>query len=190
MSPHPRWVAAPPWEARRRALGEALGALVPGWRALAENLLGADERIDWVGLDAEGGAVIALLGDSGDDLGLVARGLAQRQWVEARLPDWAQLAPQAGIHVEAGVRVLLIAPEFRAVARAAARAAGPGFGLARLRFVENGHEAAPLIEAIGELPETASEQGGGGAAGFRTGLSAEDLDLSAEELAELQGRDD
>lgn len=176
-----------PPDERRRALRDALAALIPGWRPLAQNVLGADARIDWVGRDAKGRCVIALVGRTGGDLALVAEGLAQRAWVAARVADWAQLAPDAGLRPGAEVGLVLLAPQFRPAAIAAARAAsGPGIQLALLRFVENGSGIAPLIEAIDD--ETDGDFGSGGV-GFRTGLSAADLDLTPEERAEFEDRD-
>ena len=170
-------------------LRDALGALVPGWRPLAENVLGADARIDWVGRDGEGRCVIALVGRAGDDLALIASGLAQREWVSDRLADWAQLAPEAGFRPAAGVAVVLLAPQFRPAAIAAARAAsGPPLRLAALRFVENGLGVAPLIERVGAAGDPA-EPGAPGASGFRSGLSAAELDLTPEERAEFEARD-
>jgi hypothetical protein len=177
----------PPPEQRRRALRDALAALVPGWRPLAENVLGADARIDWVGRDGDGRCVIALVGSAGGDLALVAEGLAQRAWVAARLPDWAQLAPDAGLRPGAGVAVVLLASSFRPAAIEAARAAaGSAFELATLRFVENGTGASPLLERIGEPGEPPDVPA---AAGFRSGLSAADLDLTPEERAEFEERE-
>jgi hypothetical protein len=172
---------------RRRALRDALGALIPGWRPLAENVLGADARIDWVGRNGQGGCVIALVGRSGDDLALVAEGLAQREWVAARAADWAQLAPDAGLRPEADVTAVLLAPQFRPAAITAARAAGASLQLAVLRFVENGSGVAPLIEPIGVGDPADAERAG--AAGFRSGLSAADLDLTPEERAEFEDRE-
>jgi len=182
--PELRITGAPPPDARRRALRDALGELVPGWRPLAENVLGADTRIDWVGRDGAGSCVIALIGRKGGDLALVAEGLAQRAWVSARVADWAQIAPEAGLRVGAEVGVVLLAPQFRPAAIAAARAAaGPALQLALLRFVENGTGIAPLIEALGDGSDGEAVPGG---AGFRTGLSAADLDLTPEEHAEFE----
>jgi hypothetical protein len=184
-----RITAPPPPEQRRRALRNALGALVAGWRPLAENVLGADARIDWVGRDGEGRCVIALIGRPGGDLALVAEGLAQREWVAARIADWAQLAPESGLRPGAEVGVVLLAPGFRPAAIAAARAAaGAPLQLATLRFVENGSGVVPLLEAIGGASDRA-EANGNGAAGFRSGLSAAELDLTPEERAEFEDRD-
>jgi hypothetical protein len=174
--------ADPPPEARRGALRTALASIVPGWQPLAEDVLGADARIDWVGCDGEGRCVIALIGRAGDDLVLVAQGLAHRDWVAARLRDWAQLAPGSGLRAGAEVVAVLLAPSFGPAARAAARAAGPSLRLASLRFVANGSGIAPLVEPIADPRETASP----GRGGFRSGLSAADLDLTPEERAEFE----
>jgi hypothetical protein len=183
-----RFASSPPPDERRRALRDALAALIPGWRPLAENVLGADARIDWVGRDRDGRCVIALVGRAGDDLALVAEGLAQRAWVAARVPDWAQLAPDAGFLPGAEVTAVLLAPQFRPAAIAAARAAaGPALRLAALRFVENGNGIAPLLEPVGSGDPAESDLAG--AAGFRSGLSAADLDLTAEERAEFEQRE-
>jgi hypothetical protein len=184
-----RITATPPPDERRRALRDALRTVVPGWRPLAENVLGADTRIDWVGRDAEGRCVIALVGRAGDDLALVAEGLAQRSWVAERVADWAQLAPESGLRAGAEVVVVLLAPQFRPAAIAAARAvSGPPLRLAALRFIENGAGVSPLLEALdaGGDRDAAEEPG---SAGFRSGLSPAELDLTPDERAEFEDRD-
>ena len=195
---HRRWplaelrlADAPPADQRRRALRDALGRLIPGWRPLAENVLGADARIDWVGRDGQGRCTIALVGQAGADLALVAEGLAQRDWVTARVADWAQLAPDAGLRVDGEVMAVLLAPQFRPAAMAAARAGGNTLRLATLRFVENGTGVAILLEAIDEAgpQREASTRESAAAAGFRSGLSAAELDLTPEERAEFEDRD-
>jgi len=179
-----RLTTLPAPEERRRVLRDALASLVPGWQPLAENILGADARIDWVGRDNQGRCVLAMVGRGGDDLALVARGLAQRDWVAARLPDWIQLAPEAGLRADAEVRVVLLAPHFQPAALAAARAVGSGLRLALLRFVENGAGIGALIEALS--PSGHAEPPAREGAGFRSGLSPADLDLTAEERAEFE----
>ncbi len=120
---------------------------------------------------------------------LVAQGLAQRAWVADRLDDWAQLAPEAGLRPAAGVAVVLLAPQFRPAAIAAARAvSGPPLRLAALRFIENGAGVSPLIELVGPAGDRA-ESDAGGSPGFRSGLSAAELDLTAEERAEFEERE-
>ena len=98
--------APPPRPELLRQLRLRLGDAAPGLRLLAEGLLGADSPIDFVGIDAEGRAVIILVGDPGGDLELVTRGLAQKAWVGPRLRDWLQLAPKLGVRPELGVRLL------------------------------------------------------------------------------------
>ncbi len=179
-----RLTTPPAPEERRRVLRDALGSIVVGWHPLAENVLGADARIDWVGRDGQGRCVIVMVGRGGDDLALVARGLAQRDWVAARIPDWIQLAPHAGMRPDAEVRVVLLAPHFQPAALAAARAVGPGtLRLGLLRFVENGVGVGALIEALSPTGQAESPAREGG--GFRSGLSPADLDLTAEERAEF-----
>ena len=179
-----RLTAAPPPEQRRLALRDALEAIVPGWRPLARNLLGADARIDWVGRDGEGRCVIVLVAEAGDDPGLVAQGLAQREWVAARLADWAQLAPDSGLRPGAGVQVVLLAPRFASATRVAVRAlSDPGLRLALLRFVHNGAGVSPLLEP---LEDGDGAPAGREATGFRSGLSAADLDLTPDERADLE----
>lgn len=181
---------APSPDVQRRALRTALAAVVPGWRPLAERLVGADdERIDWVGVDVRGRGVVVLLAEDGDDLALVARGLAQRDWVAARLADWVQLAPESGLRPEAGVAVVLVAPAFRPAALAAARALSEPVGVcATLRFVHDGAAVAPLLEVV-RAPEArpgSARPSAATPAPFRTGLSDADLDLSPEERAEFE----
>ena len=180
-----RLTSAPPPAERRHALRDALGCLVPGWRPLARDVLGDDARIDWVGRDGEGRCVIALVCEEGEDAGLLTQGLAQREWVSARLPDWAQLAPDAGLRVDLAVCAVLLAPRFGRATRAAARAlSDSGLRLAQLRFVENGVGVDPLLEAI--EPDAPEPAAAAGAAGFRSGLSPADLDLTPEERAAFE----
>jgi len=175
---------APSPDAQRHALRAALDAVVPGWQPLAEGILGADERIDWVGTDARGRGVVALLAADGDDLALVARGLAQREWVAARLGDWAQLAPGAGLRPDAGVVLVLVAASFRPAALAAVRALGDGDVVcATLRFVRNGSALSALLDPVRDSRPARPPPA---AAVFRTGLSDADLDLTPEERAEFE----
>jgi hypothetical protein len=181
-----RFAESPPPDERRRALRDALGTLVAGWRPLARDVLGVESRIDWVGRDGEGRCVIVLIAEVGEDLGLLAHGLAQREWVSARLADWVQLAPDAGLRPDAGVTVLLLAPSFSLATRAAVRSVGDsGLQLAKLRFVENGAGVTPLLEWI-DAGSSAGTHPSLDAAGFRSGLSAADLDLTPEERAEFE----
>ena len=164
-----------------RQLRLRLGDAAPGLRLVAEGLLGADSPIDFVGIDAEGRAVIILVGDPGADLELVTRGLAQRAWVERRLRDWLQLAPHLGVRPEMGVRLLLLCPGFRAESRAAASVLAPDAPeLILYRCVRNGAGVDSLVEPLDNRPTAPTP-----AAPFRTGLTDADLGISPEERREF-----
>jgi len=77
---------------------------------------------------------VVLVDPDGGDEGLVARGLAQRAWVQARIADWLQLAPGLAARPELRPRLLLLAPEFSRLARVAAREADPDGLLQLARF--------------------------------------------------------
>lgn len=177
----------PPRAELLRQLRPRIDEFAPGLRVVAEGLLGAETRVDFVGVEASGRVVLVIVGTAEDDLALVARALAQKAWVEARLRDWRQLAPGLGVRPEAGVRVWLLAPRFRTESLAAARAAG-GIALATYRCVRNGAAASDaLVEVVTEAAE--SEQPGAGVGRappqFRTGLADAELGLSAEERREF-----
>jgi len=128
-------------------LGVRLGDLDPSLRVVARDLLAAERPIDFVAVDSAGRAVLVLVGEARGDLALVAQGLAHHAWVAPRLGDWLQLAPNLGIRPEAGVRVVLLSPDFGPEARAAARAvSGAPLELATYRWVRNGAWEAALVE--------------------------------------------
>jgi len=172
-----------------------LGHAVPGLRLLAEGLTGADAPIDFVALEPGGRLVLILVGDRGQDLELVGRGLAQRAWVATRLSDWIQLAPNLGLRPDSEVRVLLLCPSYTAETRTAVRAIGPDvMALAIYRCVENGAGFQVLVEhVVTDEPEasaTAPQPGPGAARAtappFRTGLTDADLGLTSEERREFE----
>jgi hypothetical protein len=164
-------------------------------RLLAEGLLGADAAIDFVALEPGGNVVLILVGDRGQDLELVGRGLAQRAWVAARLGDWIQLAPNLGLRPDSEVRVLLLCPAFTPETRAAVEAIGAEvMALAIFRCVEDGSGFEVLVEQLG-----ADEAAAGDSARrprptaaptepepFRTGLSDADLGLTPDERREFE----
>jgi hypothetical protein len=177
----------PPRAELLRQLRPRVDEFAPGVRVVAEGLLGAETRVDFVGVEASGRVVLVIVGTAEDDLALVARALAQKAWVEARLRDWRQLAPGLGVRPEAGVRVWLLAPRFRTESLAAARAAG-GIALATYRCVRNGATASDaLVEIVTEAAESEPPGAGVGRAPpqFRTGLADAELGLSAEERREF-----
>ena len=153
--PELRLITPPPRGPLLRGLRLRLRDVIPGWQPVAESLLGAESRIDFVGLEPNGRVVVVLVGEAGEDLELISRGLAQVEWVKARLEDWLQLAPELPIKLQAGVRAQLLCPTFRPQARAAARALGTArVGLATYRWVESGSKSQPLLEILLEDEET------------------------------------
>lgn len=180
----------------RRGLRDAVERLGRPLRVLAEDILGLDRSLDLVCADPAGRVVVVLLGRAGEDLELVADGLAQRAWLEPRLGDWRKLAPGLDVRPDLGVGALLVAPDFGARAREAARDA-TGIGLARIRFVAASDPLAaedPPPAALLELLDPPDPSAGGvepgadlpGAGGrgpapprrrsaFRTGLSEAEL---------------
>jgi hypothetical protein len=177
----------PPRTDLLRQLRPRIDELAPGLRLLAEGLLGAETRIDFVGVEASGRAVLVIVGTQEDDLALIGRALAQRAWVEARLGDWLQLSPGLGVRPEAGVRVWLLAPRFGSESLAAARAAG-GIALASYRCVRTANGATDaLVERLadGSEPETRAAAAPRSTAQFRTGLNEVELGLTAAERREF-----
>jgi len=167
--------------ALRRELRSRLGRFGAPLQILAEDLLGEDdERIDWVAIEPGGRVCVALVDADGGDEALLARGLAQRAWVQARIGDWLKLAPSLAARADLRPRLLLLAPEFSRVARLAAREADPeGLRLARFRWrhASNGAPelaleplAPPSAPGAEAVPETAPL-----ASVFRSGLGDRDF---------------
>ena len=183
-------LAEPP--RRPQLIGELrtrLSEVVPALRLIAEGVLGADSNIDFVGVEPTGRVVLILVGDEGDDLELIGRAVAQRAWVEPRIRDWIQLAPNLGVRPGAGTRAVLLCPSFRRETEAAAAALGDqAVSLVRYRCLSNGGNLEFLLEPItreGALESTPPKPDGSGLPAFRTGLKHEDLGLTAEEYGEF-----
>jgi hypothetical protein len=178
--------------ARRTALRRALASQWAELRVVAEDVLGAESRIDLVAVGPAGEVLLLLVGEPGADLALVARGLAQRAWVEAHLPDWLKLAPDLGAKPDAGVAVLLLCEHFGTEALAAARALGPSrVAVAACHWATEGAEVRAWISPIElEIPAANGAQPeplpGAPRTEFRTGLRDEDLGLSADEQISLE----
>lgn len=183
------WSDPPPRAELLAGVREGLGELGTSLRVIAQDLLGADARIDLVAVDPDGRIHLTLLASAGDDLVLVALGLAQRTWVEARLPDWIQLAPRLGLQPDATPRLVLVAPEFSPTTLAAVRAADAvDIDLVRYRCLAGGGGEGPRV-----LLEPVRIGGAAGgpparrlgrpppAARFRTGLADGDLTLTRDE---------
>ncbi len=187
--PDLRLCPPPPRDDLLRQLRLRLGELAPGLRFLAEGLLGAESRIDFVASKTDGQVVLVLVGDGGDDLALLARGLAQKAWAEARLRDWLQLAPELGIRPEAGARLWLLSPGFDPQTRAAALTLGAeGPQLVVYRGVRDGAGVEILLESLQE-PEAGSPRPAADVpapGGFRTGLRDSELGLTPAERREFE----
>ena len=164
--------------------------LVHGLHVIAEGLLGADSAIDFVGIEPSGRVVLILLGESGEDLQLVGQALAQRAWVEPRIRDWIQLAPNLGVRPGAGVRAVLLCPSFRHETEAAAAALGDqAVSLVRYRCLLNGGNLQILLEPVARevaLGSTPPRPDPSSLPAFRTGLDHEDLGLIAGEYGEFE----
>jgi hypothetical protein len=167
-------------------------------------ILGADARIDFVGVQPGGRLTAGLVGDAGQDLALVARGIAQTEWLEVRIPDWLQLSHHLAVRPDLAVQAILLCPGFRPEALTAARALGERLRLATYRWVRSATSTEPLLEILASDEPDAAEEGDELAfepvqvpaprataraaatpESFRTGLSDEDLGLTPEELSEF-----
>ncbi len=186
-----RYVAALPRPELRNLLRRAQ-AFDPPLRILAEDVLGADASIDFVAVDPEGRVVLVLIGEDGEDRELLTRALAQRAWVRPRIRDWLQLAPNLELSASAPVVASLLCSSFSADTRAAAADLGPDvLDLCTLRCVRNGSQATVLLERLSPprppigrqaAVDPSLERG----ARFRSGLSAEDLQLTPEEIRDFE----
>ena len=106
---------------------------------------------------------------------MLERGLVQRAWVEARIPDWRQLAPTLALRPGLAPGVLLVARDHARSTRIAAReAAGDAVLLARWR----GEASAPALELVDAPPRPRQRPAVPAprlASVFRTGLTDADL---------------
>lgn len=189
MPDTPLRYASLPREELRAALRQP-HSFEPPLRILAEDVLGADSSIDLVAVDPAGRIVLVLLAETdaeGEDGALLTRGLAQRAWVKPRLRDWLQLGPNLEISASAPVVARLLSPHFSPETRAAADAVGPdAIELWACRSVRNGAHVGVLLEP---LTAPAAEAGlptpSGPTGSFRSGLSEEDLGLTADEIRDF-----
>lgn len=162
----------------RRALRAALEDLEGGLRVLAEDFLGLEDAIDLVAADAARRLVVVLAVEPGRELEAVGRALAQCEFMGPRVADWKKLAPDLPLDPEAGTRALLVAREFPATARLAARATGNDrIGL--VRWLPAGRQGEDLqLELVDGRPRREAPRAA--ASAFRFALSDEDLGLSPE----------
>ena len=138
----------------RQALRARLAALGGPLQILAEGLLGEEDgRIDWIAVEPTGRLWVVLVDGIAGDERLLVRGLAQRAWVRARLPDWRQLARDLPASQEIPPLLVLLAPEFSRLVRVAAReAAGDGIRLGGFRWQPGPRGSAELrVEPMAPL---------------------------------------
>ena len=176
-----------------RLLRPRIGKALCGARVVAEGVLAAESRIDFVAVEPSGRVVTAVVGEAGGELAAIGRALAQRSWLEARLADWLQIAPQLGAVPGAGILATVLCPTLSEEARTLAAAQGDALRLARIQFVRNGAgleiliETPPLPVAPGgdseSLPVAALAAP---APAFRTGLTDADLGLTREDYGEFE----
>jgi hypothetical protein len=182
-----RLISPPPRSQLLGKVRDRLGHAVPGARVIAESVLGADSAIDFVALEPNGRVVVVLVGGHGEDLELVARGLAQRAWVSARIGDWRQLAPGLGIRPDSEVRALLACPAYDVAARTAIAALGPAaMAAVTYRCVQNGAEFEVLLEHLATPENGAAASPPSPVRGFRTHLTDADLGLTPAEMQEFE----
>jgi len=167
--------------ALRRELRSRLGQLGVSIQLLAEGMLGEeDEPIDWLATLPDGRALVGLLGLGPGDGALLARGLGQRAWVQARLPDWQQLAPGLVARTEVRPLLLLLASEFPRTIRIAAREADPE-GIRMVRYLWRSGRRGPelALEAVDAptRPAPPPEAPPRLASSFRSGLSEHDFEV-------------
>ncbi len=174
--------ALPGSELRSR-LRSRLDELRPGLHLIAEDVLGAESRIDLVTLDPAGRTTLVLIAEPDRELERVADALADRDWLAPRLADWRQLAPQLALRPEAGVSALVVGTRFGARERALARVAGKGVcELVVARAVRNGSAAGVMLESLGdEVRDPAVPNITRVRSRFRSGLDDSEIRLSTRE---------
>ena len=169
--------------ALRRELRPRLGQIGVSLQLLAENALGEeDEPIDWLATLPDGRALVGLVALAEGDGALLARGLAQRAWVRARIPDWQQLAPGLIVRPELSPILLLLAPEFPRLLRIAAREAdAEGIRLVRYQWRTGRRGAELALEAAAAPPAPSREPPSAArlVSVFRSGLSQRDFEPDA-----------
>jgi hypothetical protein len=162
--------------ALRRGFAAGVRQLGLALELVAEDVLAdEDEPIDWIAAAPDGRAWLVLLATGAAPPGMLERALVQRAWVEARVPDWRQLAPTLALRAGLAPGVLLVACEWPRGLRVAAReAAGDGVLLASW----SGDVAEPVLALVDESPRPRRRPATPAprlVSVFRTGLTDADL---------------
>ena len=162
--------------ALRRGFASGVRQLGLALELVAEDVLAEDdEPIDWIAAAPDGRAWVVLLAAGPAPIGMLERALVQRAWVEARVPDWRQLAPTLALRSGLGPGVLLVASDYDRGLRVAAReAVGDGILLARW----TGDATEPALALIDPPPRARRRPALPAprlVSVFRTGLTDADL---------------
>jgi hypothetical protein len=160
-------------------------------QVVATGILGLDATIDWLGVGPDRRIVLGFLCEEREDLAFLANALTQRAWAEPRVRDWLQLAPHLEVAPEAGVRLLLVGPDFGVRARSLVESLEPvRIDLVRYLCIRNGSGVSVLLEPVrcsasacapGRIDRPAPIE-----PAFRTGLSDSELGLTSAERLEFE----
>jgi hypothetical protein len=161
--------------ALRRVLAAQLGRVGTSLELIAEDVIGEEDApIDWVAAAPDGRAWIVLVEPGSGDARLLEQALVQRSWVQARIRDWAQLAPSLGLRAELVPRALLIARDFDRTTRIAAREAGTD-DLLLARWTGDPETLEPVALPARPRREPPAARARALVSSFRSGLSEADL---------------
>ncbi len=150
---------------------------------LVEGLLGVEARIDWACRCPRGGVTLVHWAEPGHDLAGLTHLLAQLSWLEPRLADWQQLAPERNLDANRTPAGILLARTFSARAVLAANALGGAIQLGRWTGgaialeSDSDHGVAPALPCVlePEDPPPSETAPSEWASHFRTRLRHEDL---------------
>jgi len=153
------WQGAPERRALRRAIRHELLRRDGSWRVIAEELLAESSRIDLLVRGAEGELVVIRIGAAEEDAALLTRLLSDRAWLAPRIEDWMKLAPELDLDPTAGIRGLLVCPDFgRETCLATTGLPERSMELLRYRFLAQQGRLVACLEPVspGILPDPAS----------------------------------
>jgi len=195
-APLPDAIAPPVSRTERiRTLRRELERLEPDLRVLAEDVLASSSRIDLVATDGRRRVVAVMFAEPDGGSRALTTALAHRSWLADHLADWLKIAPDLAIDATSAVRTLLIATDFDPELIAAVTGL-PGGWIELVQLVEIARAGQLHSELVPRaVPRRNGSDPGAGAIGrrttgaqprFRTGLTARELGLSDEEIAQFE----